>query len=100
VNAFEYLTGLLLLGAVVAACWASARRLRKLLLPAWEGAPGALATIVLGLSVAVVACEALGLFGLLDKAALVVATVCIAAHRLARCRAAGWGWGSRSRPGC
>lgn len=77
-NAFEYLTGLLLLGAVIAACWASARRLRLLLLPTWSGGPGALATIVLGLSVAVVTCEALGIVGLLDKAPLVIATVCTA----------------------
>jgi hypothetical protein len=79
VNVFEYLTGLLLLGVAFASVWLSAHRLRVLLLPAWRGAPGALATIVLGLSVAVVTCEALGLVGLLGKAALVAATVLTAA---------------------
>ena len=78
-NAVEYLTGLFLLCVVFAACWASGRGLRLLLLPEWRGAPAALATIVLGLSIAVVTFEVLGLAGLLDTPALIVATVCTAA---------------------
>jgi hypothetical protein len=78
-NAFEYLTGIFLAGLFVAACWLGGRRLRLLVLPHWRGAPAALATIVLGLSLAVVALEALGLVGLLTAPALLVLTVAVAA---------------------
>jgi hypothetical protein len=74
-NAFEYLTGALTVSVVIAACWLSARRLRSLLLPRWHGAPAALSTIVLALSVAVLSLEVLGVAGLLDTPALLVLTV-------------------------
>jgi hypothetical protein len=79
VSPAEYLTGLSLLGVVLTAFWLSGRHLRLWLVPAWTGAPAALAGIVLALAVAVVTAEALGLLGLLDVPFLVAAAVAAAA---------------------
>jgi hypothetical protein len=78
-NAVDYLSGVFLLGVVVASVAMSASSLRRWLLPDWRGAPASLATIVLGLSVAVVTAELLGLVGLLDAPALIVASAGTAA---------------------
>jgi hypothetical protein len=78
-NAVDYLINLLLLGIVVAGFWISARSLARRLLGGWQGAPAALGQIVLALSVAVATCEVLGLVGLLDAPALVVAATLTAA---------------------
>lgn len=71
----DYSSGIFLLGVLVAAFSVSARRLRQTLLPAWDGAPAALASIVLALSLAVLTAELLGLVGLLDSPALIVTSV-------------------------
>jgi hypothetical protein len=73
VNAVDYLIGLLLLALVVAGFGATARALRRWLAPGWSGAPALLATVVLGISVATVTGEALGVLGLLDAPALALA---------------------------
>lgn len=74
-NVIDYSSGLSLLGVLVAAFSVSARRLRLTLLPAWAGAPAVLGTIVLGLALAVVTSELLGLLGLLDTPALLLVSV-------------------------
>lgn len=71
----DYLSGILCLGILVAAFATSAHRLRLILLPGWQGAPATLATIVLGLSLAIVTAELVGLFGLFDTPALLVTSV-------------------------
>ena len=77
-SAVEYLTGLALVGIVVGGFWISSLRLRAWLMPGWHGAPALLGGIVLGLSAAVITAEILGLVGLLDPPALVIATVSLA----------------------
>jgi hypothetical protein len=77
-SALEYLTGLTLLATIVGGLWLSARALRAWLVPGWDGAPGLLAGIVLAISVAVVASEALGLLGLLNAPALAIVAVGLA----------------------
>lgn len=72
-NAVSYLIGLALLAIVLVAFAATARSLRRWLVPAWSGPPSLLATLVLGISVATVTGEALGLLGLLDTPVLVLA---------------------------
>jgi len=72
-NAVDYLTGSLLLAIVLAGFGATARSLRVWLAPGWHGQSALLATVVLGISVATVTGEALGLLGLLDVAALALA---------------------------
>ena len=72
-NAVDYLTRILLLAIVFAGFGATARSLRIWLSPGWHGSPALLATVVLGISVATVTGEALGLVGLLDVAALALA---------------------------
>ncbi len=74
-NAFDYLTGAALLALVLAGFGSTARSLRLWLVPSWSRAPAVLATLVLGISVATVTGEALGLVGLLDAPALVLAAV-------------------------
>jgi hypothetical protein len=72
VDAVDYLTSFLLLAMIVGGFASSAHSLRTWLLPGWSGAPGLLAVTVLAVSIAIVACEALGAFGLLNSAALTV----------------------------
>jgi hypothetical protein len=74
-NVTDYLSGIFLLGVLVAAFAISAHYLRLVLLPAWRGAPAALGAIVLGLALAIVAAELLGLLGLLNTPALIVVSV-------------------------
>jgi hypothetical protein len=73
-NATNYLSGVFLLGVLVTGLSLSAHRLRIALLPSWRGAPATLGTIVLGLALAITTAELLGLLGLLNTAALVLAT--------------------------
>jgi hypothetical protein len=73
-NVTDYLSGVFLLGVLVAGFSVSAHRLRIALLPSWRGAPATLGTIVLGLALAVTTAELLGMLGLLDTTALVLAT--------------------------
>ena len=72
-NAVDYLIGLALFAIVIAGFGVTARALRHWLAPAWSGTPAALATVVLGIAVATVTGEALGVVGLLDAPALAVA---------------------------
>jgi len=74
-NAVDYLSSIFFLGVVVAAFAVGAHRLRLALLPAWRGAPATLGTLVLWLALAVVTAELLGLLGLLDTPALLLASV-------------------------
>jgi hypothetical protein len=72
-NAVDYLTGVALLALVLTGFGITARSLRLWLAPGWSGPPAVLATVVLGISVAVVTGEALGVVGLLDLPALALA---------------------------
>ncbi len=74
-NATDYLSGIFQLGVLVAAFSFSAHRLRLVVLPAWHGAPVVLGTTILGLALAVITAELLGLLGLLTAPALIVAAV-------------------------
>jgi hypothetical protein len=76
-NATDYLSDIFLLGVLVAALSVSAHRLRLVLLPSWRGAPAALGTIVLGISLGVTIAELLGLLGLLNTPALIVTSAVI-----------------------
>ncbi len=77
-NIVEYLTGLALVGLIIGGFWLGARRVRVWLMPDWNAAPAALATIVLTLSAAVVVAELLGIVGLLNAPALVIAALGLA----------------------
>ncbi len=72
-NAPSYLSGLLLLAFVLACFGTTAHSLRLWLAPSWTGSSALLAGLVLGISVATVTCEALGLVGLFDVPGLAVA---------------------------
>jgi hypothetical protein len=74
----DYSNGIFFFGALIAAFAISAGCLRSLLLPGWQGAPAALGSVVLGLSLAIVTAELLGLLGLLTAPALVVVSVATA----------------------
>jgi len=71
----DYLSGIFCLGVLIAAFAISAGCLRSVMLPGWRGAPGFLGAIVLGLSLAIVTAELLGLIGLLTAPALMVVSV-------------------------
>ncbi len=74
----DYLSSIFFFGVVIAAFAISARYLRSVLLPDWQGAPAALGAIVLGLALAVITCELLGLLGLLTAPALILVSVATA----------------------
>ncbi len=69
----EYVVGAGLLAVLIAGFGFSAMAIRCRLVPSWTGAPAILATIVLALSIAIVTCEALGVLGLLNTPALLIA---------------------------
>ncbi|HEY7949983.1 MAG TPA: hypothetical protein VID51_04010 [Solirubrobacterales bacterium] len=71
----DYLSGIFCLGVLIAAFAISAGYLRSVLLPGWQGVPAILGTIVLGLSLAIVTAELLGLLGLLTAPTLMIASV-------------------------
>nr|MDQ3572656.1 hypothetical protein [Actinomycetota bacterium] len=62
----DYLLGVVELGIVLVALGWAAVRLRRALLPSWDGPPAWVAQVVLGLGVAVVVATALGTIGLFD----------------------------------
>src|SRR5438874_11172172 len=70
---------LVFVGLVGVAAW----RARLVLAPEWSGAPARLAEAVVGISLAIVLAELLGLFGLLSGVALEVGAALIAAGALA-----------------
>ena len=74
----DYLSGIFFFGVLIAAFAISARCLRSVLLPDWQGAPATLGAIVLGLALAVVTGELLGLLGLLTAPALIAVSVATA----------------------
>ena len=78
VSAGSYILSVALLAALVLALGFSAVRLRRRLLPEWEGAPAHLVDAVLGVALLIWLSEALGLFGLLHAGALVGASVLLA----------------------
>jgi hypothetical protein len=78
-NVIDYLSGVFLLGVLVATLSASAHQLRLVLLPTWRGAPAALGTIVLGISLGVTIAELLGVLGLLNTPALIITSAAITA---------------------
>jgi hypothetical protein len=78
-NVAEYAGGFALVAAVAAAYWVSGCALAARLTPGWEGAPGTLVRVVLALSLAIVTCELLGLFGWLTGFGLTVASLALAA---------------------
>lgn len=71
----NYLSGIFFLGVLIATFAIGARCLHSVLLPGWRGAPAALATIVLGLVLAMLTGELLGVLGLLTAPALLVVSV-------------------------
>ena len=73
----EYLGGVLGLTAVVVPMALAAVRLRRRLLPGWEGAPARLAEAVLGVALLTVLLQLLGAFGILVPAVLIVATLVV-----------------------
>ena len=72
---FRYSADLALLALIVGGFITSAHILRRALVDAWSGAPALLATLILTVSITVVTCEALGIFGLLSTIGLLIASV-------------------------
>ena len=71
----DYLFGVVGLAAVAIPMGLAAIRLRRRLLPGWEGAPARLAEAVLGVALATVLLQLLGAFGILVPAVLIVAAL-------------------------
>src|SRR5213592_1636167 len=92
---------LLFVALVCVAAW----RIRRVLAPGWSGAPARLAEAVLGISLAIVLAELLGLFGLLSGFGLELGAALIAAAALALTwnlategEEDGTGWEARTDP--
>jgi hypothetical protein len=79
VSAGSYLLSAILLAVVGSAIGFSAFRIRRHLLPAWDGAPARLVEAVLAVALLSWLCELLGLFGLLYASTLVAEAVMLAA---------------------
>ena len=73
----EYLLGAAELAVIAAALGVGAYHVRALLAPAWVGALGRLAEIVLGISALILVSELLGLVGLFEDVPLVIACVAV-----------------------
>ena len=73
----DYLFGVVGLAAVAIPMALAAVRLRRVLLPGWEGAPARLAEAVLGVALLTVLLQLLGAFGILVPAVLIVASLAI-----------------------
>jgi hypothetical protein len=73
----DYLFGVIGLVAVAIPMVLAAVRLRRRLLPGWEGAPARLAEAVLGVALFTVLLQLLGAFGILVPATLIVGAVAI-----------------------
>jgi hypothetical protein len=78
VSTGHYLLGAVLLAALIASLAFSAYRLRRKLLPAWEGPPARLVEAVVGVALLIWLAELLGLFSLLYAGALVVSALLLA----------------------
>ena len=78
VSAGSYLLSIVLLAAVGGSVGFSAFRLRRHLLPAWDGAPARLVEAVLAVALLIWLCELLGLLGLLYASTLVVEALLLA----------------------
>src|SRR5687768_11984719 len=73
----EYLGGVIGLAAVAVPMVLAAVRLRQWLLPAWTDAPARLAEAVLGVSVFTILLQLLGVFGILEPAVLIGASIVV-----------------------
>lgn len=73
-----YLLSAVLLAATVVSIGFSAFRLRRQLLPGWQGAPARLVEVVVAVALLIWLCELLGLFGLLYASTLVIESVLLA----------------------
>src|SRR5207344_2387023 len=73
----DYLFGVVGLAAVTIPMALAAVRLRRLLLPGWEGAPARLAEAVLGVALLTVLLQLLGALGILVPAVLIVSSLAI-----------------------
>ena len=73
----DYLFGVVGLAAVAIPMALAAVRLRRRLLPGWEGAPARLAESVLGVALLTVLLQLLGAFGILVPAVLIVASLAV-----------------------
>jgi hypothetical protein len=102
VSAGSYLLGSFLLGALILSVGFSAFRVRRHLLPGWDGAPARLVEAVTGVAMLIWLCELLGLFGLLYAWTLVAEALLLAAAILAwpigAPRPVGGGGGVEDRP--
>ncbi|MGB7588149.1 MAG: hypothetical protein WBM00_05520, partial [Solirubrobacterales bacterium] len=85
----SYALSAILLAIVALSVGFAAFRLRRHLLPSWNGAPARLVELVLSVALLVWLCELLGLFGVLYAATLVVEAVLLAAAIVA------WSIGAR-----
>jgi hypothetical protein len=83
VSAGAYLAGVVELALVIASLGFAATRVRRRLLPAWEGAPARLAEAIIGIALLVWVGELLGLVGLLREGTLVAACTLVGAASLA-----------------
>jgi hypothetical protein len=72
VSAGAYLLSVAMLAAVVVPVGFSAFRIRRQLMPSWDGAPARLVELVLAIALLIWLCELLGLFGLLYASTLVI----------------------------
>src|SRR5438045_1714483 len=72
-TAGSYLVGIVELAVVVGALAFGAVSVRRLLLPAWAGAPARLAEIVIGMATLVIVSELVGVVGLFTEAVEIVA---------------------------
>lgn len=79
VSAGSYILSAVLLAVLALSLGFSAVRLRRRLMPEWEGAPAHLVEAILGVALLIWLSELLGLFSLLYAGALVAASVLLAA---------------------
>jgi hypothetical protein len=92
VSPAAYLLSSLLLAAVGLSIGFSAFRIRRHLLPAWDGAPARLVEAVLAVALLIWLCELLGLFGLLYASTLTIEALLLAVAIFA------WPIGAAGRP--
>lgn len=83
VSAGAYLLSVLLLAVVGGSIGFSAFRIRRHLLPSWDGAPARLVELVLAAALLIWLCELLGLFGLLYASTLTIEALLLVAGVLA-----------------
>jgi hypothetical protein len=96
-----YLAGFAELAVIVAALAFASRRIRELLLPAWQGAPAWLAELVIASAALILISEALGTFGAFGEAEMLISVLVFAAVAALGCRrlAAGGEPDTSSPPG-